>query len=194
METGSAVEESRSPFQEEMDFNDQTVYSYQQISCLDSVARYAHVGKEAIVTRLSNPALQTEEVPSVRLGINRQKSYNNRWEADGFLVMAPVGTWRAAVFPSPWRGSVSHHLTPLPPTLTMASRTGPAACRCQKVRPVAFQLSISKNVTISWSLFFLDRAGLVEGSVRSLSFGCPRQKVQWCSHSSRGHLASPSRA
>ncbi|XP_075877510.1 period circadian protein homolog 2 isoform X2 [Nelusetta ayraudi] len=40
METGSAVEESRSPFQEEMDFNDQTVYSYQQISCLDSVVRY----------------------------------------------------------------------------------------------------------------------------------------------------------
>lgn len=39
MDTGSAVEESRSPFQEEMDFNDQTVYSYQQISCLDSVVR-----------------------------------------------------------------------------------------------------------------------------------------------------------
>lgn len=40
METGSAAEESRSPFQEEMNFNDQTVYSYQQISCLDSVVRY----------------------------------------------------------------------------------------------------------------------------------------------------------
>lgn len=39
METGMAVEESRSAFQEEMDFNDQTVYSYQQISCLDSVVR-----------------------------------------------------------------------------------------------------------------------------------------------------------
>lgn len=39
METGSTVEERRSPFQEEMDLNDQTVYSYQQISCLDSVVR-----------------------------------------------------------------------------------------------------------------------------------------------------------
>lgn len=39
MDTGLAVEESRSPFQEEMDLNDQTVYSYQQISCLDSVVR-----------------------------------------------------------------------------------------------------------------------------------------------------------
>ncbi|XP_069548080.1 period circadian protein homolog 2 isoform X1 [Brachyistius frenatus] len=39
-ETGSTVEESRSAFQEELAFNDQTVYSYQQISCLDSVIRY----------------------------------------------------------------------------------------------------------------------------------------------------------
>lgn len=37
------MEESRSSFQEEMTFNDQTVYSYQQISCLDSVVRYGHV-------------------------------------------------------------------------------------------------------------------------------------------------------
>lgn len=78
MEAGPAVEESRSPFQDEMDFNDQTVYSYQQISCLDSVVRYARVGKEAIVRRLSNPTLRTEEVPQVRLGINRHKSGNNR--------------------------------------------------------------------------------------------------------------------
>lgn len=34
------MEESRSPFQEEMSFNEQAVYSYQQISCLDSVVRY----------------------------------------------------------------------------------------------------------------------------------------------------------
>lgn len=33
-------EESRSPFQEELSFNEQTVCSYQQISCLDSVIRY----------------------------------------------------------------------------------------------------------------------------------------------------------
>ncbi|XP_041805937.1 period circadian protein homolog 2 isoform X2 [Chelmon rostratus] len=39
-ETGATMEESRSSFQEEMTFNDQTVYSYQQISCLDSVVRY----------------------------------------------------------------------------------------------------------------------------------------------------------
>ncbi|XP_031710799.1 period circadian protein homolog 2 isoform X2 [Anarrhichthys ocellatus] len=41
-ETGANVnmEESRSPSQEETAFNDQTVYSYQQISCLDSVVRY----------------------------------------------------------------------------------------------------------------------------------------------------------
>lgn len=41
-ETGTTmeVEESRSSFQEEISFNDQTVYSYQQISCLDSVVRY----------------------------------------------------------------------------------------------------------------------------------------------------------
>ncbi|XP_057713039.1 period circadian protein homolog 2 isoform X3 [Corythoichthys intestinalis] len=34
------MEESRSSSQEEMPLNDQTVYSYQQISCLDSVIRY----------------------------------------------------------------------------------------------------------------------------------------------------------
>uniref|UniRef100_UPI0037E79545 period circadian protein homolog 2 isoform X2 n=1 Tax=Semicossyphus pulcher TaxID=241346 RepID=UPI0037E79545 len=39
-EAGSTMEESRSSFQEEMTLNDQTVYSYQQISCLDSVVRY----------------------------------------------------------------------------------------------------------------------------------------------------------
>ncbi|XP_061776350.1 period circadian protein homolog 2 isoform X2 [Nerophis ophidion] len=39
-ETGTLMEESRSSFLEEMSLNDQTVYSYQQISCLDSVIRY----------------------------------------------------------------------------------------------------------------------------------------------------------
>ncbi|XP_042352927.1 period circadian protein homolog 2 isoform X2 [Plectropomus leopardus] len=39
-ETAANVEETRSSFQEETAFNDQTVYSYQQISCLDSVVRY----------------------------------------------------------------------------------------------------------------------------------------------------------
>ncbi|XP_034038560.1 period circadian protein homolog 2 isoform X2 [Thalassophryne amazonica] len=39
-ETGTAVEESRSSIQEELTFNDQSMYSYQQISCLDSVIRY----------------------------------------------------------------------------------------------------------------------------------------------------------
>ncbi|XP_067330874.1 period circadian protein homolog 2 isoform X2 [Channa argus] len=39
-ETGSAMDESRTSFQEELTFNDQTSYSYQQISCLDSVIRY----------------------------------------------------------------------------------------------------------------------------------------------------------
>ncbi|XP_067461977.1 period circadian protein homolog 2 isoform X1 [Thunnus thynnus] len=39
-ETGATVEESRTSSQDEMAFNDQTVYSYQQISCLDSVIRY----------------------------------------------------------------------------------------------------------------------------------------------------------
>ncbi|XP_061878597.1 period circadian protein homolog 2 isoform X1 [Entelurus aequoreus] len=39
-ETATQMEESRSSFHEEMSLNDQTVYSYQQISCLDSVIRY----------------------------------------------------------------------------------------------------------------------------------------------------------
>ncbi|KAM7379346.1 hypothetical protein PAMP_004908 [Pampus punctatissimus] len=39
-ETETTMEESRASFQEEMAFNDQAVYSYQQISCLDSVIRY----------------------------------------------------------------------------------------------------------------------------------------------------------
>ncbi|XP_030608629.1 period circadian protein homolog 2 isoform X2 [Archocentrus centrarchus] len=39
-EVGSTMEESRASFQEELAFNDQTVHSYQQISCLDSVIRY----------------------------------------------------------------------------------------------------------------------------------------------------------
>lgn len=41
-ETGSAMEESKMSFQEELALNDQAVYSYQQISCLDSVIRYKH--------------------------------------------------------------------------------------------------------------------------------------------------------
>ncbi|KAI3374944.1 hypothetical protein L3Q82_021468 [Scortum barcoo] len=36
----SAMMDERSSFQDEMAFNDQAVYSYQQISCLDSVVRY----------------------------------------------------------------------------------------------------------------------------------------------------------
>ncbi|XP_040000610.1 period circadian protein homolog 2 isoform X2 [Xiphias gladius] len=39
-ETRSTMEESSASFQEELTFNDQSVYSYQQISCLDSVIRY----------------------------------------------------------------------------------------------------------------------------------------------------------
>ncbi|XP_078119948.1 period circadian protein homolog 2 isoform X4 [Sander vitreus] len=39
-ETEAIMEESRSSSQEETAFNDPTVYSYQQISCLDSVVRY----------------------------------------------------------------------------------------------------------------------------------------------------------
>ncbi|XP_074507414.1 period circadian protein homolog 2 isoform X2 [Sebastes fasciatus] len=39
-ETGAAMEESRSSSQEETALKDQSVYSYQQISCLDSVVRY----------------------------------------------------------------------------------------------------------------------------------------------------------
>ncbi|XP_062261192.1 period circadian protein homolog 2 isoform X2 [Platichthys flesus] len=35
-----SMEESQTSVQEELAFNDQTVYSYQQISCLDSVVRY----------------------------------------------------------------------------------------------------------------------------------------------------------
>lgn len=38
-EAVSTMEESRTSFQEELAFNDQAVYSYQQISCLDSVIR-----------------------------------------------------------------------------------------------------------------------------------------------------------
>ncbi|XP_061588287.1 period circadian protein homolog 2 isoform X2 [Cololabis saira] len=36
----ASMEESRASFQEELPLNDQTVHSYQQISCLDSVIRY----------------------------------------------------------------------------------------------------------------------------------------------------------
>lgn len=38
-ESGAAVEESRHSFQEEMAFNHQSICSYQQINCLDSVFR-----------------------------------------------------------------------------------------------------------------------------------------------------------
>ncbi|XP_054623012.1 period circadian protein homolog 2 isoform X2 [Dunckerocampus dactyliophorus] len=39
-ENGTLIEEIRPSFHEEMSLNDHTVYSYQQISCLDSVIRY----------------------------------------------------------------------------------------------------------------------------------------------------------
>lgn len=38
-EPGAAVEESRPSSFQEMTFNEQTICSYQQISCLDSVVR-----------------------------------------------------------------------------------------------------------------------------------------------------------
>lgn len=38
-EPGAAVEESRPSSFQEMTFNEQSIYSYQQISCLDSVVR-----------------------------------------------------------------------------------------------------------------------------------------------------------
>lgn len=38
-EPRDAVEESRPSSVQEMTFNEQTIYSYQQISCLDSVVR-----------------------------------------------------------------------------------------------------------------------------------------------------------
>ncbi|XP_028988107.1 period circadian protein homolog 2 isoform X2 [Betta splendens] len=39
-ETGLTMEENKAPPQEELTFNDQSSYSYQQISCLDGVIRY----------------------------------------------------------------------------------------------------------------------------------------------------------
>lgn len=67
METGSAVEESRSPFQEEMNFNGQTVYSYQQISCLDSVVRYTDEDRSVRI----QPPKQTEQMPRLKLMMSR---------------------------------------------------------------------------------------------------------------------------
>ena len=40
---GAVMEGNRASIQEELAFNDQTVYSYQQINCLDSVIRYTWV-------------------------------------------------------------------------------------------------------------------------------------------------------
>lgn len=48
-ESGSTVEESRASFQEELTFNDQTGYSYQQISCLDSVIRYKDKERHKVI-------------------------------------------------------------------------------------------------------------------------------------------------
>lgn len=45
----------------------------------------------------------------------------------------PAGTWRAVMFPSPWRGSASPHPTPRPLTRMTANRKEPAGCRCLKV-------------------------------------------------------------
>ena len=47
-DAGAVMEESRASFQEELAFNDQTVYSYQQINCLDSVIRYVCVFSRGI--------------------------------------------------------------------------------------------------------------------------------------------------
>lgn len=38
-ESGTPAEEGRSSSLQEVTFNDQSIYSYQQISCLDSVVR-----------------------------------------------------------------------------------------------------------------------------------------------------------
>lgn len=44
------------------------------------------------------------------------------------------GTWRAAMFPSPWRGSASLRRTPRPLTPMTADRKDPVGCRYQKVQ------------------------------------------------------------
>lgn len=45
-------EEQQAAVQEELAFKDQTVYSYQQISCLDSVIRYKETKSRHCETRL----------------------------------------------------------------------------------------------------------------------------------------------
>lgn len=123
------------------------------------------------------------------------------------------GTWRAAMFPSPWRGSASLRQTPRPRTPMSADRKNPVGCRYQKVHyhhGCSSYLGLSillKDTGSNWGLrvtgpttlapkslvcVVFGSACLAEGSVWSLNFGRSRQKAQRSNYSGGGDLTASS--
>uniref|UniRef100_A0A3Q4HFY0 Period circadian protein homolog 2 n=1 Tax=Neolamprologus brichardi TaxID=32507 RepID=A0A3Q4HFY0_NEOBR len=88
-EAGSAMEESRASFQEDLAFNDQTVYSYQQISCLDSVIRYLESCNVPITMKRKCQSLS-----------NTTSSNSDEDKQKGSSTTAVVGTSRPLPVPN----------------------------------------------------------------------------------------------
>uniref|UniRef100_A0A8P4KQE3 Period circadian protein homolog 2 n=1 Tax=Dicentrarchus labrax TaxID=13489 RepID=A0A8P4KQE3_DICLA len=87
-ESGATMEESRSFFQEDMALNDQTAYSYQQISCLDSVVRYLETCNVPI--NMKRKCQSSSNTTSSNSDDDKQKASNRMQSSDA--ATAVVGT------------------------------------------------------------------------------------------------------
>lgn len=112
------------------------------------------------------------------------------------------GTWRAAMFPSPWRESASLRRTPRPLPPMTADRKDPAGRRDQKVHDhhgcssylgLGILLKVTGAHRPESPVCVLSGSNcLAKGSVWSLTFGRSRQKAQPSSSSGRGDLTASS--
>lgn len=101
-----------------------------------------------------------------------------------YVVVVPIGTWRAVMFPSVWKGSSILPLTPRPLTRMRTNRKDLTACRCLKVclttsvllpkkgkqTPiVTSSCGLSLEVSITCSLFSLAEPALLKNLLHQSS-------------------------
>uniref|UniRef100_A0A3B4U0C2 Period circadian protein homolog 2 n=1 Tax=Seriola dumerili TaxID=41447 RepID=A0A3B4U0C2_SERDU len=86
-ETGLTVEESRASLQEELSLNDQSVYSYQQMSCLDSVIRYLESCNIPIT--MKRKCQSSSNTTSSNSDEDKQKGSNNMQVSEEIIEDVP---------------------------------------------------------------------------------------------------------
>ncbi|KAG7254804.1 hypothetical protein CRUP_024766, partial [Coryphaenoides rupestris] len=79
-DAGAVMEESRASFQEELAFNNQTVYSYQQINCLDSVIRYLESCNIPIT--MKRKCRSSSITTSSNSDDDKQKGHSSTWVSE----------------------------------------------------------------------------------------------------------------